>query len=113
MNGESALGSAYSRNNVLIRLTHERWVHITESHDYMAGLHEWVLETIAEPDVIAQGWRGSLVAARHYERTPISEKDMVVVYKEASAQDGFVITAFMTSRVEKVLKRGIVWQRRR
>jgi len=34
-----------------------------------------------------------------------------VVYREIGPTDGFVITAFMTSKAEKVWKRGILWQR--
>lgn len=105
------MGLAYSENNVPIRLTYERWTHIVESHDYMVGVYEWVLETITDPDVIVEGWGGSLVATRHYQQTPISEKDLIVVYRELGPQDGFVITAFMTSRAEKLLGRGIIWQR--
>jgi hypothetical protein len=105
------LGLADSRNGVPIRLTHERWSHIVEAHDYMAGLHEWVLETIADPDAIVTGWEGSLIATKHYPSTPITEKDMIVVYRELDPADGFVITAFMTSKVEKVRQRGLLWQR--
>jgi len=105
------LGIAYSKNGAPIRLTHERWTHIIEAHDYMAGLHDWVLETIGEPDVLVTGWAGSLIATRQYPETPITEKDLIVVYRETSPSDGFIITAFMTSKVEKVWKRGIRWRR--
>lgn len=105
------LGSATSRNGVPIRLSAERWAHIVEAHDYMAGLHEWVLESIADPDAVAVGWEGALIATQHREDTPLGEKDVVVVYREAEADEGFVITAFMTSRVDKVWKRGVIWQR--
>ncbi|MEA3459652.1 MAG: hypothetical protein U9R11_03090 [Chloroflexota bacterium] len=71
-----------------------------------------VLETISDPDAIAEGWGGSLIAMRHYAKTPISEKEAVVVYREMSPQDGFVITAFMTSKIEKLLKeRIVIWRR--
>jgi hypothetical protein len=36
-----------------------------------------------------------------YDETVISEKHAVVVYKEIG-DDGFVITAFMTSRPDKI-----------
>lgn len=108
---EGVLAVADSRNGVSIRLTHERWGHIVEAHDYMAGLHDWVLETVADPDTIIKGWTRSLIATRHYPETPINEKHLVVVYREIGPMDGFVITAFMTSEVEKVWKRGILWQR--
>jgi YD repeat-containing protein len=105
------LGSANSPNGVPVRLTYERWGHIVEAHDYMAGLHDWVLETVAEPEVIASGWTGSLIATRHFSPTPISDKHLVVVYREVDRDNGFVITAFLTSKIEKVWKRGILWQR--
>ena len=76
---KDALGLAFSRNGVPIRLTYERWAHILEAHDYMAGLHEWVLETVTEPDMVVKGWEGSLIATKYYRQTPISTKHMVVV----------------------------------
>lgn len=105
------LGSATSRNGVPIRLTAECWAHIVESHDYMAGLHEWTLEAIASPDTVVVGWEGALIATQHRAQTPITEKDVIVVYREVGTHEGFVITAFMTSRVDKVWRRGVIWQR--
>jgi hypothetical protein len=43
---------ARSRNNVPIRLTEERWFHITEEHSEMAGYYFEVLETVEESEVI-------------------------------------------------------------
>lgn len=108
---EGILGVTDSLNSVPIRLTYERWAHIVEAHDYMAGLHDRVLETVAEPDVIVRGWKESSIATRYYPQTPITEKHLVAVYREIDPTDGFVITAFMTSKVEKVWKRGTLWQR--
>ncbi|MEW5717264.1 MAG: hypothetical protein AB1817_01425 [Chloroflexota bacterium] len=70
-----------------------------------------VLETVNNPDAIVPGWRGELLALKHFPETPITEKDMVVAYREASTRDGFVITALLTSRAEKVKARGMIWQR--
>ena len=108
---EGLLGSALSKEGCRVRLTRERWSHIVESHDYLAGLHEWVLETIGDPDAVCAGWEGTLTATRFYPKTPITEKHMVVVFRERVEGDGFVITAFMTSRAEKVWQRGMLWQR--
>ena len=47
--------SARSKNGVLIRLTGERWVHITEQHSELAGFLDEVLETVSEPSVIYGG----------------------------------------------------------
>jgi hypothetical protein len=41
--------SVASANNILIRLTDERWVHITEEHSELAGMRFEVLETVANP----------------------------------------------------------------
>ena len=37
-------------------------------------------------------------------------KALVVVYKEEE-RDGFIITAFFTSKMEQVLKREMVWRK--
>jgi hypothetical protein len=105
------IGSVISKNGISIRLTSERWAHIVEAHDYMAGNQDLVLETIEDPDFILRGERNEFIALKHYQKTSISEKNVVVVYKE-NPDDGFVITAFMTSKPEKILlKRGVVWKK--
>lgn len=111
MTDDSLMDTIISVNNVPIRLTYQRWGHITENHDYMAGCSDLVLETLSEPDLILSGWTDEQLAVRHYDKTVITEKHVVVVYKEEGTRDGFVITAFMTSKLSKLLKRGILWQR--
>lgn len=103
------LGLAKSKSGVTIRLTYKRWVHILESHDYMAGNLDLVIETVEDPDYIVSGWTNELVALKHYEKTSISEKYLVVVYKEN--QEGFIITAFMTSKEDKIMRRGVIWEK--
>ncbi len=105
------LGVAASRNGVPIRLSSERWTHIVEAHDYMAGLHEWVLEAVADPDAIVAGAGNEFIATQHRDETPIGAKDVVVAYREVSPEDGFVITAFMTSQVGRIHARGVLWKR--
>ena len=73
---------AISKNSVPIRLTYKQWAHILDSHDYMAGNMDMVLESVENPDYIVRGWTDELIALKYYERTTISEKYMVVVYKE-------------------------------
>ncbi|MBI4468454.1 MAG: hypothetical protein HY650_03925 [Acidobacteria bacterium] len=53
-----------SRNGVPIRLTEERWFHIVENHDDLAGHYDDVLDAIEHPDVILRGDEGALIAAR-------------------------------------------------
>ena len=101
---------ALSKTGGKIRLSDERWSHITESHDYMAGNRDLVSETLEEPDVIVNGDDGALIAIKHYLKTSIGEKNMVVVYKDMR-DDGFVITAFMTSKPDKITRKGVIWKK--
>jgi len=111
MASENVIEVVVSKNGIPIRLTYKQWAHIVETHDYMAGCIDIVLETLSEPDCIVQGWTDELIALKHYDETVISEKHAVVVYKEISDDDGFVITAFMTSRPNQITRRGILWQK--
>ena len=104
------LATVNSQRGIPVRLTHERWSHIVESHDYMAGHLDLVVETLADPDCIASGIRDELMALKLYPDTALGRKHVVVVYRESHA-DGFIVTAFMTSKAEKVTKRGLQWQR--
>ena len=53
-----------SKNDIPIRLTEERWFHIVENHDEMAGKAEFVLEIIADPDIIVLGIRKEFLAVK-------------------------------------------------
>lgn len=96
---------AYSKNNIPIRLTSERWLHIVETHDDLAGYYEEVLKTIEEPDFIIQGYKGALIALREFSEG----RFLSVVYKEITKSDGFIITAYFTSKFRPE-KGVIVWQ---
>jgi len=43
---------AISRNGIPIRLTEERWFHIVENHDDLAGHYDDALDTVENPDFI-------------------------------------------------------------
>ena len=98
---------ARSVNGTPIRLSDERWRHIVEHHDDLAGHFHNVLETIESPDAVYEGDAGELLA--------VTERGMpralVVVYREVAADDGFVITAFFTSRIRQIERRRLVWKR--
>jgi hypothetical protein len=97
---------AKSKNGVPIRLTEERWVHIVENHDDLAGYYDEVLICVEDPDFIIKGYRDALIALRKKDEG----KFLAVVYKELSESDGFIITAFFTSKI-KLEKEEIIWQR--
>src|SRR5688500_14502777 len=96
--------TAYSKNGVPIRLTDERWAHITEEHSELVGLRLEIVATVANPTAIFAGNRGELLAIREVE----PEKYLVVVYREFQ-QDGFIITAFLTRKGQALRRRQQLW----
>jgi hypothetical protein len=93
-----------SKHAVPIRLTDERWAHITEEHGELAGYRLDVLETVMEPLRILAGGAGELLAIREVE----IGKYLVVVYREIIG-DGFIITAFLTRRINTLNRRQQLW----
>lgn len=71
---------------------------------------EKVIETVSSPDNIVYGHSKELLAVKHYSKTSIGEKHCVVVYKEENG-DGFIVTAFMTSKGDKIIERGEIWRK--
>jgi len=100
-------GVALSVNGIPVRLTFERWNHIAENHNDMAGFYYDVLETISGPKWIFEGDGDELWAVR-----PVSDKKvLLVIYRESKEQnDGFIITAFITTQLKKLQKRRLIWQ---
>jgi hypothetical protein len=90
---------AYSMDGVPIRLTKERWDHICRRHPEMLNQRESVVKTIRDPMQILKGDFGEKLATRFYRRTPLTSKYLVVAYKELSAGDGFVVTAYLARRL--------------
>ncbi len=79
---------------------------LTEEHSEMAGYYFEVLETVEEPEAIYEGKVGECIAVRQIEKG----KYIVVVYRELSKEDGFVITAFLTRRKKQLERRRKIWQ---
>ena len=63
------------------------------------------MATITEPEIILDGNEGALMAIRTLEIGRV----LVVVYKETSNNDGFVITAFPTRRLNSLTRRIQLW----
>jgi hypothetical protein len=101
--------SVNSKNNLLIRLPDERIRHITKNHPEMKNCISWILETIENPDLILAGDFGELLATRLLKKTPVTnDKYLVVIYKETSKLDGFILTAYFSRTINKTRK--IVWK---
>lgn len=80
-----------------IRLTTERWFHIIENHDDLAGYYDDVISVVESPDLIIPGHRGSKIAVRSYGRI----RYLMVAYRELIAGDGFVVTAYFARTVDR------------
>jgi uncharacterized protein YuzE len=78
---------AYSVHGVPIRLTYERWFHITENHDELASYFFEVLETIENPEFIVRGNKGALKAAKNMgKRKWVVNKEMIDSYLDLSSR---------------------------
>lgn len=97
-----------SNRGIPIKLSLERWKHIVKRHPEMKGEKDKLFETIANPDLIQQGDYGELLAIRFFTKTLLTEKYMVVIYKEIDNEEGFVITAYFTRK--PLDRRLIIWK---
>jgi hypothetical protein len=98
------LDVAYSIDGVPIRLTTKRWFHIVENHDDLAGHYDGVLNAVENPDLVFRGYRDSLIAVQGTRRGQY----LAVVYRQLSDEDGFIITAYFTSRIDR---KKAIWKR--
>jgi hypothetical protein len=70
----------------------------------------WNTETIENPLCIYQGNYDELIAVGRIGY--IQDKFIVVVYKEKSFLDGFVITAYISNKMQSFKKKKIIWKQR-
>lgn len=105
--------TARSKNGIPIRLTDERWLHITIGHPEMANYYFEVLETVENPEIVYYGNLDELLAVKSLPGSP--DRYLVVVDKELADHtgvlvDGFIMTAYSTSKAKSLEKRQIAWQ---
>jgi hypothetical protein len=102
------MATANFKNNVSIRLTDERWQHITIGHPEVADYYFEILETIEQAEIVYEGKNRELIAIKEFQKT--SPKFVVVIYKEVDKTDGFIITAFISKRRQEFDKKKIIWK---
>ncbi len=95
--------SVISRNGVRIRLTDERWDHIAERHPILEDRVDDVVATLSDPDLILRGNDDEFLAVRRED-----DLYLVVVYRETSPVDGFIITSYLTNQP---VDRPVLWKR--
>ena len=60
--------------------------------------------------MILKGVLDELRAVKFFKKRHLGPKYLMVAYKEIN-KDGFVITAYKTSKINKIIKRGIIWKK--
>lgn len=103
------MNTAISINNVNIRLTDERWLHITLGHPELADYYYEILDTVENPAVLYEGDNNGVVALKITAKT----KGLVVIYKEIDTKDGYIITAYLTNKFQKFNKKRILWEQKK
>ncbi|MFN0049932.1 MAG: hypothetical protein ACKVOU_12490 [Cytophagales bacterium] len=98
----------YSINKVPIRLTNERWLHISIGHPEVADFYVEILETIQSPLKVYEGTFNEKLALSKIENT---DKYLIVVYKEVTDTDGFIITSFISNKLNYLNNKKEIWKR--
>lgn len=97
-----------------IRLTEKVWTaKLLTSRPEFSQRPEYPEEmkaAIEDPDYIVRGTKGEFIALRWCDIAPQHPKYLCIIYRELNGE-GFVITAFFTSRLRRFLQRQILWQR--
>jgi hypothetical protein len=96
------LATAKSKRMATIRLTAKQWEHIITARPELGGFMKEVLETVEEPDCVLEPLHRTKPQLLAVKRVPTLaniglSQNLVVVYRETSLHEGFIITAFSIS----------------
>ncbi|MDD5673841.1 MAG: hypothetical protein PHC61_06750 [Chitinivibrionales bacterium] len=97
-----------SVHGVPIRVTHERLDHIYDRHPEMRDKNDLIISAIGEPDIVQEGDFGTQMGVKAVPGEKPS-KYIIVIYKELSAEDGFLLTSYFTRK--PVEWRNVLWKR--
>jgi hypothetical protein len=111
----NVIAMVISINNVNVRLTEERWLHIVEYHRELVNFQLEVLLTIAEPDRVyfsPTDMEPNFVAVKVFDRLADFglAKNLTVHYKEAFSVQWIYINGLCNSD-KRLKKRFRLWQR--
>lgn len=105
-----SLVEVQSKNGVSIRLTKERWEHITFNHPEITDLDlNCIIDAVSNPELILKGDTGELLAIKKKARNNIW---FVVPYREVDKDDGFILTAYLTTNLNWLLQRDVIWNKK-
>ncbi len=106
---------AESLNIVQIRLTEERWNHITDHHPELKKFRKEVLQTISDPDNLyfsPKHVKPNYAAVKAFKKLiEVGLQGLLIVhYREVSEHDGFILTAFPMSK-KRLRRKFARWRR--
>ena len=95
-----------SRSGAQIRLTERQWKHIITARPQLEDFQDEILKTIEDPDEVyapPPRVRPQLHALKKFRllRNVGLNENLVVVYREISPREGFIITAFPISDIRR------------
>jgi hypothetical protein len=103
--------TAFSIHQISIRLTNERWRHISVGHPEMAAYIDQILDCVENPEIVYQGNEDEFIAVKTLDNEKL--KFIVVVYKESFDNDGFIITSFITNKLAYLHNKQVLWKQQK
>ena len=67
-----------------------------------------LLEAIENPKILYEGLYGEIIAIG--KNIELTNKFIVAIYKEVDYKDGFIITAYISTKEQKFDKRKVLWE---
>ncbi|MDY0279127.1 MAG: hypothetical protein EOM59_13425 [Clostridia bacterium] len=103
--------SVFSVHNIPVRLTNERWRHISVGHPEMADYIDQILDCVENPEIVYKGSVEEFLAVKSLDNE--KSKFIVVVYKETDDNDGFIITSFITNKLGYLNNEQVLWKQQK
>lgn len=91
-----------------VRLPRERWRHIEKCHPEVEAYRRDMATALESPDKILEGDAGARMAVHRLTHGEHVHKLLVVVYREVTETDGFVVTAYIARRLSPEWR--VIWQ---
>jgi hypothetical protein len=106
---EKILGEYRSVFGYSVKITQPGLDHILNRHPELRTFDfiEKLELTISDPDYVVEGKANRHMAVRLHTEIKGTAKHLVSIYEEG----GEVITSFITSRLDRVIRRKILWKR--
>jgi hypothetical protein len=99
---DKILATTNSKGMATIRLTAKQWEHIITARPELGSFMKEVLKTVEEPDDVLEPLhrtKPQLLAIKRVSKLAYVglSQNLVVVYRQTSLHEGFIITAFSIS----------------